>query len=317
MKTAVILILTLAIGLGCATPLPRFEPRTEKFSNEEKNRAPSLTKKIEAPYRNSRIPSSSKLKAPAPRLSGIQGSALLPTYLNIKDRSPMVLIDSGEYLIGILDKQHGTIRGPGSSPRRQYLLAFYIDRTEITVEQFQRFDSAYDEKPFTGKRECPQCPAMGIDWDNANRYCLWAKKRLPTEAEWEASARGNSSDPWPWGNAFLAGRANLQGNGDGHYLAAPVASFPMGASPYGVLDMIGNVWEWVGDAAFSSGKTKPETKKGTRIAKGGGWTSRPQSIRISNRNQVDPTLKIPTFGFRCVKPLTGNRGKSAHKKPAG
>ena len=170
------------------------------------------------------------------------------------------------------------------------LSAFYIDRTETTVANFKKFQPRYDEKPYAYGKPCPQCPAMGIEWIQAYKYCKWAGKRLPNELEWEAAARGSSTFTWPWGNDYLPQNANTFGKEDGHLFAAPVASFPMGASPFGVMDMSGNVWEWV----------KTESKN-SYIVKGGGWTSDKNQSKISFRNSVDAKLKNPTFGFRCAR----------------
>ena len=221
----------------------------------------------------------------------LMSNSLLPTILNKKDQTLMILVNKGSYLVGIKKIiSQKTHKLEGINGRRVALPAFYIDRTEITVSNYKKFQPRYDEKPFTDGKSCPQCPAMGINWNKAHNYCKWAGKRLPSEAEWEAAARGDSALNWPWGNKFLAKRANLFGKEDGYLSVAPVGSFSRGSSPYGVMDMTGNVWEWV----------KAENK-GLRIVKGGGWTSYKSQSKISFRNKVDPKLKNPTFGFRCAR----------------
>jgi formylglycine-generating enzyme required for sulfatase activity len=177
---------------------------------------------------------------------------------------------------------------------------FYIDQHEITVKQFAAFDPKYSEKPHTGDRICPNCPAMGIDWFKADQYCKWAEKRLPTETEWDLAAQGPEGNLWPWGNQFLPGHANLAGDEDGYPQASPVGSFPQGSSPYGVLDLIGNVWEWVSDDAGADAK---DSKKVLRVLKGGSWLTSPQALAVSSRSVTDPALKKSTFGFRCSKSL--------------
>lgn len=194
--------------------------------------------------------------------------------------------------------------GHNNRLERKTLREFFIDRTEITVAQYQRFNPDYDETLYTSGRECPQCPAMAVDWLYARRYCQWAGKRLPTENEWEAAARGLSETKYPWGNQPMDHFANIHGESDGFAEAAPTGSFPKGASPLGVLDMIGNVWEWVSTTVVLSSlaESQPGLQSNSRpVVKGGGWRSRPDMAAISYRNLVDPQISNPTFGFRCAK----------------
>lgn len=211
----------------------------------------------------------------------------------------MVLVSAGKYLAG-------------SDAHFETHPAFYIDRYEVTVRQYKRVNPFYDEKLYVGG-ECPDCPAMAVDLENAKRYCLWAGKRLSSEEEWEAAARGPTNNLLPWGNQFMPNHANIAGKEDGFLMAAPVGSFPLGASPYGALDMIGNVWEWVAASpsppADAEGNKKSTGEK-PGILKGGGWNSGGQTADISYRNSVDPALKSPTFGFRCSKPAGDSVVKS-------
>ena len=218
---------------------------------------------------------------------------MLPSIFHAKDESEMVLVNAGRY------PNVPTSVIPDSDSRQYITLsAFYIDRHEITVKQYRQFDPGYNEKSFTENKECPNCPAMGIDLENANRYCTWADKRLPTETEWVAAARGPEKNVWPWGNRFVEDYANLLGNIDGFDGPAPVASFPPGSSVYGAMDMIGNVWEWVSDSLpFTN-----ESSSQSHILKGGGWRSVREEATIDFQNHVPFRLKNPTFGFRCVKP---------------
>lgn len=230
-----------------------------------------------------------------PLLPTIKGKVLFATILHARDQSLMVLVNPET-----TDARGAEKAGEKPVPKLKNIQPFYIDLYEVTVKRFTAFDPKYDEKPYTDNQPCPNCPAMAIDWFSANKYCRWAGKRLPTEGEWEMAARGNTSTPWPWGNQFSPKYANLEGNEDGYLFAAPVGSFPQGASPYGVQDMIGNVWEWV---SHPVGTETSDPKKIPYVAKGGGWTSSPTTAKIPYRNIVDPALKNPTFGFRCSKSL--------------
>ena len=227
-------------------------------------------------------------------------TSLLPSILNKQDQSLMILIDTGKHLTR---KRNLSTHGNLDQKKISFLnlAAFYIDRTEVTVTQFRKYQSQYTEKPFTNGKECPNCPAMGINWFQASKYCRWAGKRLPNEEEWEAAARGMSNVTYPWGDVFLPQHSNLHGKKDGYLFAAPVGSFPLGASSSGPVDMSGNVWEWVDN------KKSSRVHRNTHIIKGGGWTSNKDQARISFRNHVDPKMKNPTFGFRCIKPLAVKR----------
>ena len=251
---------------------------------------------------------SSKPSKPTPRnrnpvLRGSVKSSFLPTILNEQDKTLMILINAGKYLVG---KKKLSPRGTLVKNKAPFtnLAAFYIDRTEITVTQFRKYQPNYDEKPYAGGEDCPDCPAMGINWIQASKYCRWAGKRLPREEEWEAAARGVTNFSYPWGEVFLPHRSNLLGEEDGHLFSAPVGSFQAGASASGVMDMAGNVWEWVDSK--KSERPQPET----RIVKGGGWTSDKKQARISFRNHVDLKMKNPTFGLRCAKSLIKEKNRT-------
>ena len=274
--------------------------------HRKRNRRAYPTDQLVQKQKRSSKPSKPTPRDRSPVLRGSVKSSFLPTILNEQDKTLMILINAGKYLVG---KKKLSPRGTLVKNKAPFtnLAAFYIDRTEITVTQFRKYQPNYDEKPYTGGEDCPDCPAMGINWIQASKYCRWAGKRLPREEEWEAAARGVTNFSYPWGEVFLPHRSNLLGEEDGHLFSAPVGSFQAGASASGVMDMAGNVWEWVDSK--KSERPQPET----RIVKGGGWTSDKKQARISFRNHVDLKMKNPTFGLRCAKSLIKEKRNRTEK----
>ena len=274
--------------------------------HRKRNRRAYPTDQLVQKQKRSSKPSKPTPRDRSPVLRGSVKSSFLPTILNEQDKTLMILINAGKYLVG---KKKLSPRGTLVKNKAPFtnLAAFYIDRTEITVTQFRKYQPNYDEKPYTGGEDCPDCPAMGINWIQASKYCRWAGKRLPREEEWEAAARGVTNFSYPWGEVFLPHRSNLLGEEDGYLFSAPVGSFQSGSSASGVMDMAGNVWEWVD----SKKSTRPQPE--TRIVKGGGWTSDEKQARISFRNHVNLKMKNPTFGFRCAKSLLKEKRNRAEK----
>ena len=223
---------------------------------------------------------------------------LLPTLIHAADSTLMVLVNpSTDKTYQLKPVQQSLISSIDSSKDQKNVHMFYIDHTEVTIKQYKKTHPTYDPIHIDGKI-CQLCPAMSVDWVNAQKHCRALGKRLPTEAEWELAA----DSPWSKNAKKLA---NLIGGNDGFLSVAPVGSFPSGAGSYGTLDMIGNVWEWV-DTPHSPlpEESRPYKKKDYKIVKGGGWTSPSSFASIDYRNIVARDIKNPTFGFRCAKSLS-------------
>jgi len=131
-----------------------------------------------------------------------------------------------------------------------------------------------------------------VSWDDAKAYCEWAGKRLPTEEEWQQACQGTDGREYPWGSSFGSGNANIRGSGDGYDKTAPVGSFSGGASPYGAMDMSGNVWEWT-TSLMQSGSD-------WRVLRGNGWLGRGDGA-CGSRTDDTPGRQQGYYGFRCAR----------------
>ncbi len=184
--------------------------------------------------------------------------------------------------------------------RVRNLPAFSIDRLEVTRAAYARCVAA---------RRCPalaidlaaepELPVTQVSWHEARAYCAFAGGRLPTEDQWEKAARGTDGRELPWGSELDCARANFgsfenEGPCAGKNPGKPVAggSYPQGASPYGVLDMAGNVWEWVAD--------RYDRDPARRVVRGGSCCSYFVPPRAANRNAWEPSYRDGDLGFRCV-----------------
>jgi formylglycine-generating enzyme len=225
----------------------------------------------------------------------------------------MALIPGGTYAIGADDGE------PDERPAHRVVLdPFYIDRYEVTNAAFARFVEAtgyraegqWDRYAGPSRRNHP---VTSVTWNDAAAYAAWAGKRLPTESEWEAAARGGlEGKAYPNGDELGADDATFgilnTGTQEG---LTPAATTPVGShrpNGYGLYDMAGNVWEWCADyytadaysRAASHDPQGPE-RGAARVVRGGSWNDRASDLRVSNRAGMTPTLIGPIFGFRCAR----------------
>jgi formylglycine-generating enzyme required for sulfatase activity len=196
--------------------------------------------------------------------------------------------------------------------RRVHVETFEIDRVEVTNAAYAACVAAghcaaidyatctffrAGEQVIGGEldhaSQAERAPVVCVTWAQASAFCAWAGERLPSEIEWEKAARGDDGRRFPWGDAWDPKAANWYddaGSIDGHATLAPVGSFPNGASPYGALDMAGNVWEWVADGGSDS----------QRVVRGGGHAAKPIALRTSKRILRD-AHGWENVGFRCAR----------------
>ena len=231
-----------------------------------------------------------------------------------KDGAPMVLIPAGEFLMGSPDGGGEENEHP---QHRVFLDAYYMDKFEVTVSRYAEFmrstgqrAPAYRDQVNTVRHS--NLPVVGVDWHDAEAYCRWAEKRLPTEAEWEKAARGTDGRTYPWGNepptSRLANFGNSYTNNFYDERLASVNSQEAGNSPYGLHHMAGNVWEWTADwynATYyktSPARNPPGPSSGEfRVFHGGSWFNAPAHVRSATRDRATFSNRDDTLGFRCAQ----------------
>jgi formylglycine-generating enzyme required for sulfatase activity len=209
-------------------------------------------------------------------------------------------------------------------PHEVYLDDYQIGRYPVTVEEYRRFveDEGYSKKgwwkaggfgeanepgDWDDQVQHPNRPVVSVSWYEAAAYCAWAGARLAREAEWERAARGTTGRKYPWGDEEPdTERANYDEGKVGH--ATPVGLYPRGATPEGIEDLAGNVWEWVADwygedyyGESPGGNPKGPQSSEVRVLRGGAWSGFPRYLRAADRNRVRPGVRFVDIGFRCVR----------------
>ncbi len=276
-----------------------------------------------------------------PPVAGIQRTAE-------KDGMSQRFVPATDFMMGALDND--LLAYNEEKPAHLVLLdPYWIDEFEVSAAQFARFLNEFDggadncnsnsclatknEEPtsriffsggeFTVENGFGDHPATFVTWFGAASYCQWAGRRLPTEAEWELAARGEESLIYPWGDDFDPNALNYCDQScdsdsrdssidDGFAQTAPVGSFSSGSSPFGALDMAGNVWEWVEDwfaadyYAASPANNPPGPAAGggdgSKVLRGGAYGFvRQGNWRTTDRGRVAPDFTAPDIGFRCAE----------------
>jgi formylglycine-generating enzyme required for sulfatase activity/uncharacterized caspase-like protein len=245
------------------------------------------------------------------------------TMISEKDGMTLLYVPAGDFTMG---SDNGEA---DEKPVHQVTLdAYWIDQTEVTNKMYAScvaagvcVHSSYTQSNtrnyYYGAADYDNYPVIYVDWNYAKAYCEWVDRRLPTEAEWEKAARGENAFTYPWGNddanRNLLNYARTAGSD-----TTKVGSYPSGASPYGALDMAGNVAEWVADwydqryydhSPLSNPLESSNSGIDARVIRGAGWNygisaSSYMSLRSSDRAFLNPVLSVNYVGFRCAMSAT-------------
>ncbi len=297
---------------------------------------PSLPPATEAPALPSATPTDTA--TPLPTVDPLQPPACTRAgqkWTSPADGMTLVCVPAGTFSMGT------TLGEDDEDPVHQVTLdAFWVDSNEVTNGQFVDFLNQLqdfsvvaqtvtkDERPyylldnptadwtdritfsksnFTALGQYLNHPVVMVTWLGAEAYCKSVGRRLPTEAEWEKAARGETGGLYPWGNSWLNSNAN-SGHYDAYKQTAPIGSFPGGISPYGAFDMIGNVWEWTADwydeayYTYSPGNNPSGAQTGIeRVMRGGAWVNLSKDLKATTRGRYGPWGSWLHIGFRCVR----------------
>lgn len=309
---ASILALIVAAGFGINAVLSnRLDKATPTATNPIVTNTISL--ETSAPMDNTataEVPTSTLALEPTITLTSTPTPGIGSIMVSPKDGMNLLYVPAGEFIMGLNDDEE-------DNPSHNVTLdAFWIDETEVTNAMYARCDEEgacdppwsvaagtiaryYDNPTFA------DFPVIYVSWNDARDYCAWAERRLPTEAEWEKAARGTDERIYPWGDNVpttdLANHGGLVGN------TTPVDEYSAGASPYRVLNMAGNVWEWVADYYDHAyyNKSRSSNPLGpvagdNRVMRGGSWRDVKETIRVVHRFGNYPLDTSSSLGFRCA-----------------
>jgi len=298
------------------------EPPSPTFTTDvgqilEESPAPTATT-----FRNTQSPTS---------VPATSTSETTPLEVNLHDGAEIVYVPEGEFLMGSDPNLDPNFWGAEGPQHLVYLDSFWIYRTEVTNAMYQAC---------VAEQKCPRpvqmrsvntaeyfenpsyanYPVIYVTYTHAAAYCHWAGGRLPTEAEWEKAARGTDGRLFPWGDqtpdssqvnlcdqTCAGGQLRESQLNDGYSGTSPVGNYPEGASPYGALDMAGNVWEWTFDwfqstfYSVSPYENPNGPVSGTRhVVRGGSWSMPAGGVRVVARISELPDTSLDNLGFRCA-----------------
>jgi formylglycine-generating enzyme required for sulfatase activity len=247
------------------------------------------------------------MTACSPELAPTAGDVIV----SVKDGMPLHYVPAGSFIMGNADGW------AAQKPAHEVTLpAFWVDETEITNRMYALCVeagactppselSSYTRELYYQDPATADFPVLHIAWQDADRYCAWAERTLPTEAQWEKAARGTDGRLYPWGDHPPT--KDLLNNFEVSSLedTVKVGSYPQGASPYGALDMVGNVWEWTADWFNPYPGGDPAASEGYgqvyRVMRGGSFVDAADS---TTRYANTPELRMHDIGFRCVLPAS-------------
>lgn len=302
--------------------LPASSPSVTQISQPVNTHTPTLSRTSDT---STSVFQPSKTNTSAPiqtSITPIPELTIVSTMISDKDGMTLVYVPAGEFTMG---SNNGT-----AEERPAHIVsvdAFWIDETEVTVKMYYvcvsadvcKDKSSYVQSDYFSNSKFNEYPMILVSWKDAETYCSWTGRRLPTEAEWEKAARGENDFVYPWGNDFDGTRVNFcdkncsfeganKSFDDGFSETAPVGSYLNGASPYGALDMAGNVWELVADWYDETYYASPPAPNPLgpdsgqyRVMRGGSWvTNLDFALRTSYRSRLDPDIGNKDIGFRCA-----------------
>jgi formylglycine-generating enzyme required for sulfatase activity len=241
----------------------------------------------------------------------------LGAMVNRRDGAAMVFVGAGDFIMGSDSSDEDKVPDEDQRPARSvYLSSYYIYKNPVTVAQYRAFEEAtgYARTPPSHFHGTDEHPKVDVTWYNAEAYCKWAGVSLPTEAQWEKAARGTDGRLYPWGNDWNGDACEHHRLVESGPAGIPVriGSYLRGRSPYGALDMVGNIWEWCADwydpkyyeRAPASDPMGPDS--GTRrVRRGCGWEDIhpfPLNFSCAYRDTEEPGFYYVLTGFRCVGP---------------